>query len=731
MSPARTSPSAFSLRTLRVLCISNPFFARSGLLALTLATATHGQPTYNGRTPDAAWRAPALARIDQNRKGDFTLRVTDAAGQPVVGATVTVVQQRHAFPFGTALQMARLVQDSPTNRLYRQKSVALFNAASTENDLKWPVWIGEWGAGYTKAQTLAGLGWLRDRGFGLRGHVFVWPSWSTSNPGNLPTSLTALRGTARQNEVPQLVLDHIAEQAAATRDLINEWDVQNEPNTNHDLMDLFGPQIQADWFHAARAALPTAALYLNDYNIEDQGRFAAQVRLFEDTARYLLQRGAPLTGLGLQGHINGIYPGIPDYLATLDRYAAFGLPIRITEFDVNTTDDSLQADYTRDFLTASFSHASMAGFQLWGFWQGAHWRPNSALYRTDWSEKPNGAVYRDLVFNQWWTRAAGATDAQGTYRGRGFHGDFLATVTVNGQRIEKTFSLAAPAFGAPAAPGPVIQITATPPRLANLSTRASVGGAAGSPIAGFVIEGSTPKLVLLRAAGPALAAFGLPTALARPALTLFRGDQAVAANTGWASAANSAEIAAAAGQVGAFAFAANAADSALLLRLDPGAYTARISSADATTGIALVEAYEIEPDATRFINLSTRAFVGPGDAAAIPGLVVTGASARTYLIRAVGPGLAEFGVTGALARPSLVLLNGNAPIAANDGWETAADPALLAATAQRVGAFALRPGNADAALLITLERGVYTALVTSASGGNASGQCLIEIYEVK
>ena len=246
-----------------------------------------------------------------------------------------------------------------------------------------------------------------------------------------------------------------------------------------------------------------------------------------------------------------------------------------------------------------------------------------------------------------------------------------------------------------------------------------------------MIEGTAPKLILLRGAGPALAAFGLPTALARPTLTLFLGAEIIAANTGWGTAANSAEISTTATAAGAFAFAANSADSALLLRLAPGAYTARISSANDGTGIALVEAYEIESDATRFINLSSRAFVGPGDAAAIPGLVVTGASARTYLIRAVGPGLADFNVAGVLARPSLVLLRGTIPVHANDGWETAASPTLLAATASRVGAFALKPGSADAAMVVTLEPGAYTALVTSASGGNASGQCLIEIYEVK
>ena len=696
------------------------------LIAVSLAPGVRAQTTYNGRDAAAAWRAPAAARIEQLRKGDFTLRVVDAAGRPIAGAAVSVAMLRHAFPFGTALRMAMIVQDSADNRLYRQKAVALFNAATTENELKWGPWIGEWGATFGPAQTLVGLRWLANRGVQLRGHVFVWPGWTPPSADNLPTAITSLRGTARQNEIPQMVLDHIADEATATREFLNEWDVQNEPNTNHDLMDLFGPSVQVDWFNAARAAMPTAPLYLNDFNIEDQVRFAAQVQVFENTARYLLQHGAPLTGLGVQGHINGIYPGIPDYLATLDRYGALGLPIRITEFDVNTTDDSLQADYTRDFLTASFSHPSIAGVQFWGYWQGAHWRPNSALYRTDWSEKPNGAVYRDLVFNQWWTRAAGTTDTQGQFRSRGFFGDYTATATVAGQRIEKTFSLRA------GAAAPTIVITGEPPRLANLATRAFVGGSAGPLILGFVIEGAdaaVTKRVLVRGVGPTLAGFGLTGALARPTLTLFRDGQQIATNTVWGTAANAADIAVVTPLAGAFTLAPGSADSALLVGLAPGAYTAQVTAADGGSGVALAEAYETESGGNRFANLSTRAFVGTGAAVAIPGLVVTGPSARTFLIRGVGPGLADFGVTGTLARPSLVLMRGAAPVQANDGWETAPDPAALAAAAQKVAAFPLRAGSADAAMLVTLEPAAYTVLISGADGG--TGNCLVEIYEVR
>jgi GH35 family endo-1,4-beta-xylanase len=689
------------------------FAAVGGILLFPQLSA---QSTYNGRDPAAAWRAPAAARIEQLRKGDFTLRVVDAAGQPVPNASITVTQQRHAFPFGTALQMSRIVQDDATNRIYRQKVAALFNAGTTENDLKWPPWSGEWGASFGRTQTLLGLRWLRDRNFTLRGHVFVWPGWN-----NLPAAISALRGTARQGEIPQLVLDHIAEEAGATRELLNEWDVQNEPFDNKDLIDTFGPPIQVDWFKAARAALPTATLFLNDYNTEDQTRNTAHVQVFENTVRYLQQNNAPLTGLGVQGHIGATPSGIPDYLATLDRYAgSFDLALRVTEFDINTTDEQLQADYTRDFLTASFSHPSIVGFQFWGFWETAHWRPVAAMYRADWSEKPNGAAYRALVFDQWWTRLSGTTNAQGIYRGRGFFGDYLVTATVNGQPVEKTFVLRS------GSAAPDVQIGSVPPRIGNLATRAQVAPGIDPPIAGFAVTGAAPQLVLLRAVGRGLEPYGVSGVLAAPTLTLFREQTVIATNTRWSTAANASDVPGAAVQSGAFPLTPD--DSAILIRLAPGNYTARVTAADGGAGLALIEAYDVEHAGARFTNVSARAFAGRDAAVVIPSIYVDGANARTFLIRGIGPGLADYGVTNLLARPNIVVMSGQTPIAANDRWETAADPDALAAAMAKTGAFALKPGSADAALLVTLEPGPYTVLVSGIDGG--TGNCLVEIYEV-
>ncbi|MCR6630466.1 MAG: endo-1,4-beta-xylanase [Magnetospirillum sp.] len=333
--------------------------------------------------------------------------------------------------------MERLVVDSPDNLRYRQITEEFFNAASNENDLKWPVWLGEWGEGFSREQTLAGLRWLRERNFHIRGHVFVWPGHK-----NLPKPIVDRIGTPRQSEIPGIVHDHIREIARATKGLIDEWDVLNEPFTNHDLMDIFGNEIMPPWFRVAREELPDVPLYLNDFSNHDATTDADHVAHFEQTARYLIDHGALLDGLGLQAHFNG-RPNAPEnILDVLDRYyRQFKLPVRITEFDVWTYDEELQADFTRDFLILAFSHPSVVGVQHWGFWETCHWRPSAAMFRSDWSEKPNAKVYRDLVLNQWRTHVAGRTDAAGKLGGRGFHGDYRVIVEHNGRRVEKNFSV--------------------------------------------------------------------------------------------------------------------------------------------------------------------------------------------------------------------------------------------------------------------------------------------------
>ena len=397
--------------------------------------------TYAGRAPDAAWRQSAEERIRQHRQGDFTLQIVDSAGQPVADAPVEVTMQRHAFLFGSALQMWRLTSETAENQTYRAKVQDLFNAASNENALKWPPWDGDWGqTRFSRAKTLAGFAWLKAHDFHRRGHVLVWPGWR-----NLPQSIRDLADQAdAATAIPPLIIDHIDEITQATEGLVEEWDVINEPYTNHDLMDLSGDRVMVEWFQAARRNLPTAPLYLNDYNIlSNNGQDVAHQNHYEQTIQYLLDQGAPITGLGMQGHFGDQVTAPAKLLALLDRFGRFGLDIKITEFDINTTDQALLNDYTRDFMTVVFSHPAVAGLQWWGFWEKAHWRPNAALYNADWSPRPHAQIYKDLVFDQWWTRQQGKTSTDGQFSGRGFYGSYQVEVRLDDEVFTAPFTLEA------------------------------------------------------------------------------------------------------------------------------------------------------------------------------------------------------------------------------------------------------------------------------------------------
>lgn len=405
----------------------------------TLAEMPRTSFQYLGRDAAAPWRAEAAARIDRHRKGDFSVQVVSSAGTSVPGASVRVRQRRHAFEIGTAFVGSRVLnQTDANNAVYREKLLELFNAGSTENDLKWQPWIGEWGASFSRSIALGALQWAQAQGLRLRGHVLVWPSTR-----NMPSSLTA-KINASDPTIPGTILAHIDDIVAATSQYLGEWDVLNEPYDNHDVMDRYGNQHMIEWFQRARAKHPTAELYINDYAILSGGGLnVAKQDAYENTIRYIRNGGGPLTGIGFQGHFSGSPTGIPRIWEILQRYAtAFpDLKFRITEFDVSTDDEALQADFTRDLLTIAMSHPQMQGVQFWGFWEGAHWRKTAALYRQNWDEKPNGAALRNLFYRDWWTDVATKSSAAGRVRGRAFLGSYQVEATYGGVTVSRPFEL--------------------------------------------------------------------------------------------------------------------------------------------------------------------------------------------------------------------------------------------------------------------------------------------------
>ena len=368
--------------------------------------------TYAGRQPDAPWREAALKRIDEHRKGELTVRVTDAAGTPAPGATLRVTLRRHAFGFGSAVTVEHLLGHSIDARHYRQIVERYFNAAVFENDMKWPENYDAPQPGLEDA-----LDWLLQRDIRVRGHNLIWPSWKW-----LPKPLREFESNPDELRVRTHL--RIAQAVGRNRGKLIHWDVINEPYSERDLMDILGDDVMVEWFQLAKQADPACQMYLNDYGIFDGGSDSPHRKHFYETIGWLKERGAPIDGIGIQSHF-GALPAPPErILNVLDQFSQFGLPIESTELSLNMLDRELQAEFMRDYLIALFSHPNVHGVMLWGFWEGRHWRPDAALFEKDWTPRPAARAWIDLVHKEWKTDVTVTADENGVARIRGFCGDY-------------------------------------------------------------------------------------------------------------------------------------------------------------------------------------------------------------------------------------------------------------------------------------------------------------------
>jgi hypothetical protein len=264
-------------------------------------------------------------------------------------------------------------------------------------------------------------------------------------------------------------------------------------------------------------------------------------------------------------------------------------------------------------------------------------------------------------------------------------------------------------------------VTVRATEMANISTRVPVGaGDNNAGIGGFIVRGSGQRRIVVRALGPSLNANGapVPNRLQNPTLELYRGgsDEPIAANDDWETASNAASISA----IGLAP--SDSRESAILIDLAEGDYTAVVRGAGGSTGNALVEVYAVLSDAPAFLgNISTRGPVQTGDNVLIGGVIVRGGNSERLLFRAIGPDLTNRGVTGALQDPALELFDVNGQrIAFNDNW--------------RENEQAIRDTNMpprderESAIVATLGSGNYTAVVRGKA--DTTGIGLVEVFSL-
>lgn len=353
------------------------------------------------------------------------VRMGTLAIETTPGAEVRVEQMRHEFWFGAALSSGMFGDRANAEVAAQYKKVFLenFNAAVTENALKWPSMERRQGqVDYSVVNAI--LAWTDEHEIPLRGHNIFWGIPSFVQPWVKALDDDTLRQTlkARALDIGTRYKGRFA-----------QYDLNNEMIHGNYYQDRLGPGITRDMASWVRQGDPNAVLFLNDYDILTGRRLDDYVAHI----RGLLEQGVPIGGIGVQGHLHGDSFDPAVLQASLARLAEFKLPILITEFNFpgqrskhyNRRDDKLSDEEEQakakaivEYYRICFAQPAVKGILMWGFWEGANWIPQSSLYRRDWSPTPAAEAYHDLVYKQWWTTWQGKVDGQGRCEIPAFYG---------------------------------------------------------------------------------------------------------------------------------------------------------------------------------------------------------------------------------------------------------------------------------------------------------------------
>jgi hypothetical protein len=273
------------------------------------------------------------------------------------------------------------------------------------------------------------------------------------------------------------------------------------------------------------------------------------------------------------------------------------------------------------------------------------------------------------------------------------------------------------------------------PQLGNISTRAFVQTGDDVMIGGFIVQGTEPKKVIIRAIGPELTQYGVPNVLANPKLELHNGTGAlIASNNNWATTiiggivtSNQVHDIQASGHA-----PSDQLESAIIAELPPGNYTAIVRGVNNMPGVGLVEVYDLNPEGNSVLgNISTRSFVQTSDEVMIGGFIVQGTQSKRVIVRAIGPELTQYGVPNVLANPTLELHDGaGALIASNDNWVTTIIGGIIASNqVAEIRASGQAPHDGrESAIIAELPPGNYTTIVRGVN--NTTGIALVEVYDM-
>jgi GH35 family endo-1,4-beta-xylanase len=364
--------------------------------------------------------------IAKLRKGELMVKAK-------AGAIVEVVQLRHEFWFGCAITNGLASERMPADdkQMYKEKFLENFNSAVTENAVKWLDMERKQGeVNYTYVDGI--LKWTDENNIPLRGHNIFW---------GIPNRVQPWLKEMNDDDLRKALKNRAETLAAHYKGRFAEYDLNNEMVHGNYYEDRLGPEItkqMAEWVHNGD---PDAKLYLNDYDILTGNKLPEYMKQI----RTLLKQGVHIAGIGVQGHLHAESFDRDQLKRALDSLSIFKLPIKVTEFnmpgqrskflkdtklEMTPQEEEQKAKDIVDYYRICFANPQVEGMIMWGFWAGANWIPASSLYKRDWTPTPAAAAYKDLIFNEWWTKSTGKTDRKGKYSTSAFFGKYR--VTVNG-----------------------------------------------------------------------------------------------------------------------------------------------------------------------------------------------------------------------------------------------------------------------------------------------------------
>lgn len=395
--------------------------------------------TYKGRDPYAEWRKGAAERIEKHRKSEIEVSVINKKGNPIKNASVQINMTGHTFGFGSATNVFSMFGDERNNVSYRDTFLAYFNKTATEKGLRWENWFTRTDEEQEELQILMDsmFAWFDAYNIPVRGHHLAWAKLSANKQ---PNHLLENKDNLKEE---YLIFQDWQTQWVGDR--VVEWDA-----VNHIVGDLVGPgrtyahiygmEIWAEFIKRARETAPEVEMWINEGAILPRDR---RINAYLDIVEMLIKNEAAPEGIGFMGHFRESSLTPPDEVfRRLELFAKLIPSLQITELDVEVgSDEQLQADYLRDILTVAYSHPAMKGIVLWGFWEGRHWRPDAALWREDWSIKPAGQVWKDLVYDEWWSKVSMKTDAKGKAISNVFNGKYDIIVDYKGEQYIKKLTV--------------------------------------------------------------------------------------------------------------------------------------------------------------------------------------------------------------------------------------------------------------------------------------------------